>query len=220
MFMDKISPIKENILHFIDNQKIVKEDFYKKTSIAASNFKNPGLKSEIGGDKIVKILSVYPEINPEWLLTGNGEMLKEDVLPIAKKSNSQTEGIPLIPLSAMGGIATGEISVLELECERYVVPMFTGADYLIPVKGSSMVPKYSSGDVVACKRIPMRDIFFQWNKVYVLDTDQGPIIKRVGKSEKENSVKIISENPKYEPFDLKLSQIYAVSIVIGVIRLE
>lgn len=74
--MDKISPIKENILYYIDNQNIKKEDFYKKTGISASNFKGPGLKSEIGGDKIVKILSIYDNISSEWLLTGQGEMLK------------------------------------------------------------------------------------------------------------------------------------------------
>ena len=76
--MGKISTIKENILLFIENQRIVKEEFYNKTDIAASNFKGKGLKSEIGGDKIVKILSVYPEINPTWLLTGQGSMLLEE----------------------------------------------------------------------------------------------------------------------------------------------
>lgn len=35
----------------------------------------------IGSDKIENILNAYPEINPEWLLTGRGEMLraKEDM---------------------------------------------------------------------------------------------------------------------------------------------
>lgn len=83
-----------------------------------------------------------------------------------------------------------------------------------------MIPKYNSGDVVACKRVPMQDIFFQWNKVYVLDTNQGAIIKRVAKSEQEGCIKIVSENPNYEPFDLHLSQIYSIAIVIGVVRQE
>jgi hypothetical protein len=68
--------IKERILFYIESQNIIKANFFKKTDIAASNFKGSGLKSEIGGDKIVKILSEYPDLNPEWLLTGEGEMLK------------------------------------------------------------------------------------------------------------------------------------------------
>lgn len=161
------------------------------------------------------------ELNPEWLLTGEGNMLKEhNNLPIAVKTYNPDEGIPLIPTEAMGGVASGEVSVLELDCERYVIPMFKGADFLIPVKDSSMIPKYNSGDIVACKKVPMQDIFFQWNKVYVLDTNQGAIIKRVAKSEEKDCIKIVSENPNYEPFDLHLSQIYSIAIVIGVVRQE
>jgi hypothetical protein len=76
--MDKNLTIKDKILYFIENQNIKKEDFYKITGISASNFKGLGLKSEIGGEKIVKILTCYPFLNPEWLLTGNGSMLKEN----------------------------------------------------------------------------------------------------------------------------------------------
>ena len=217
----KISNIKERILEISDYKGIGKEKFIENFGMTYGNFKGKQKLTSLNSDFLDKILSEIPEINAEWLLTGKGSMLKEEQgsnLPVATRAEEQ-EGIPLIPTDAMAGIANGEISILELDCERYVIPMFRGADYLISVKGSSMIPKYSSGDVVACKRVPMQDIFFQWNKVYVLDTNQGAIIKRVAKSE-EDHIKIVSENPKYEPFDLHLSQIYAISIVIGVVRLE
>lgn len=168
-----------------------------------------------------KVFLKCESLNPEWLLTGEGNMLKEhNNLPIAVKTYNPDEGIPLIPTEAMGGVASGEVSVLELDCERYVIPMFKGADFLIPVKGSSMIPKYNSGDVVACKKIPMQDLFFQWNKVYVLDTNQGALIKRIHKGPDNEHITLISENEKYTPFNLHLSQIYSVAIVVGVVRLE
>lgn len=139
---------------------------------------------------------------------------------IAKPATNPNEGIPLIPFEAMAGALTSEQTVLEYECERYVVPAFKGADFLIPVKGSSMYPKYSSGDIVACQRISMNDLFFQWNKVYVIDTNQGPLIKRIKPGSDKNHVLIVSDNEKYEPFELPYSAIYAVALVIGVIRLE
>lgn len=83
-----------------------------------------------------------------------------------------------------------------------------------------MVPKYNSGDLVACKKLVVSDIFFQWNKVYVLDTEQGALIKRVKKSVKESHIQLVSDNASYDPFDLHLSKIYAVALVVGVIRLE
>ena len=129
------------------------------------------------------------------------------------------EGIPLIPVEAMAGFGTGEFQILEYDCDRYVVPLFKEAEFLIPVRGSSMYPKYSSGDIVACKKIPI-DTFFQWNKVYVIDTEQGALIKRVKKGSDSNHILLISENEKYEPFEVPRSSINSLAIVVGVIRLE
>lgn len=138
----------------------------------------------------------------------------------ARIATQPGEGIPLIPFEAMAGALTCEQTVLEYECERYVVPMFKGADFLIPVKGSSMYPKYSSGDIVACQRVSMSDLFFQWNKVYVIDTNQGALIKRIKPGSDQEHVLIVSDNEKYDPFELPLAAIHAVALVIGVIRLE
>ena len=187
-------------------------------------------------------------ISAEWLLMGNGDMMTDmfefrkvpmafhcdpsryekeqegtpidDSKPIAHLATSQNEGIPLIPIEAMAGALTCEQTVLEYECERYVVPMFKGADFLIPVKGSSMYPKYSSGDIVACQRVSMSDLFLQWNKVYVIDTNQGALIKRIKPGSDKEHVLIVSDNEKYDPFELPLAAIHAVALVIGVIRLE
>ena len=164
-------------------------------------------------------------ISPSWLLTGEGPMLLDSpqpqpVLTALKVSADEKSGIPLIPVDAMAGALTDEKTVLEYECERYVVPAFKGADFLIPVKGSSMYPKYSSGDIVACQRVPMSDLFFQWNKVYVIDTNQGALIKRIKPGSDKGHVLIVSDNEKYDPFELPYAAIHAVALVIGVIRLE
>ena len=54
----------------------------------------PTLKACVDGsnkpsfDTIGKLLSVYPEINPTWLITGKGEMiLSEDIVELTKKLN-------------------------------------------------------------------------------------------------------------------------------------
>lgn len=36
---------------------------------------------DVGVEKVAKILYTYPEINPEWLVTGNGEMIKQQSSP-------------------------------------------------------------------------------------------------------------------------------------------
>lgn len=178
----------------------------------------------LSASTILLIKQVIPEIDFDWLLTGEGPMLKSDKskesLPVASPTDNPEEGIPLIPVSAMAGALSGEQTVLEYECERYVVPVFKGADFLIPVKGSSMYPKYSSGDIVACKRVSMSGLFFQWGKVYVIDTDQGGLIKRIKRGSDPDHILIVSDNESYEPFELPLSSVHSVAIVLGVIRLE
>ena len=82
-----------------------------------------------------------------------------------------------------------------------------------------MYPKYNSGDLVACRKVPLNR-FCQWNKIYVLDTEEGALIKRVKRGMDNSHITLVSDNIAYEPFKLHLEKIYAISIVVGVIRLE
>lgn len=215
---DRISTIVEK---FGNGKNTVFASLIGVSEANVRNYKNGVMPK---ADFLEKIARSF-DININWLLTGEGNMLrtesgKEENIPVAHPSDSPMEGIPLIPISAMAGTFTGEQTVLEYECERFVVPTFKGAEFLISVKGSSMYPKYNSGDIVACKRLPMDELFFQCNKVYVLDTDQGPLIKRVKPGSDKEHVLIVSDNERYEPFELPLDRIYHVALVIGVIRLE
>ncbi len=136
-------------------------------------------------------------------------------------SDQQTpKGIPLIPIEAMAGVLSGNSTqIMEQECEHYNIPMFKGAEFLIRISGDSMLPKYYSGDIVACKRLPL-DTFFQWNKVYVVDSEQGVIIKRVRPGHDDKHVVLVSENEAYAPFELSLEKVYSIALVIGVVRAE
>lgn len=225
---------KQGVLNRLKEAYNIQKDTELATllGVSKSTLSNWSSRNTIDYDRV---FSLCEHINIDWLLTGRGSMLKsettppmgdqnspkeEDDRPVAIHTDNPKEGIPLIPINAMAGAMMGEQTVMEYECERYVVPLFKGAEFLIPVKGSSMYPKYSSGDIVACKRIPMTGIFFQWNKVYVLDTNQGALIKRIKKGSDAEHILIVSDNKDYEPFELPIRCINNVAIVIGVIRLE
>lgn len=226
--MDFILTVKERILQFLDEKEISKSLFFSKIGISPSNFKGVGKKSSIGSDFVVKILTEYPELSPEWLMLGEGEMLrgpskqaandpKKEIIP----SHTPQEGIPLIPIEAWAGSLSGEdYSIMEDDCERYVVPSFQDADFLITVRGDSMTPKYYSGDIVACRKVFLSDLWFQWGKVYIIDTNQGSLLKKVRRGSSEETITLVSENPEYEPFELRKDQIFNIAIVQGVIRAE
>lgn len=217
-----ISPIKQRILSFAETLGISKREFYSQIGVSRGTLES---KSSITEDVMARFIARFPQVSPSWLLTGNGNMIlptqnkytKE--LPVAHHTDSE-EGIPLIPINAMAGAFTEDQQIMEYECERFIIPTFKGADFLIGVKGTSMYPRFNSGDIVACKRLNLQDIFFQWNKVYVLDTDQGPLIKRIKPGTDKDHVTIVSDNKEYEPFELAIDHIYHVALVIGVIRVE
>ncbi|ROI02267.1 MULTISPECIES: hypothetical protein [unclassified Chryseobacterium] len=90
--MDKIQTIKERIFFFLERKGIRKETFYKETGMSSSNFKGAALKSDLGVDKLAKILIVYPELkeneNLIWLITGNHEL---NLNPVQKKDQPAAE---------------------------------------------------------------------------------------------------------------------------------
>jgi phage repressor protein C with HTH and peptisase S24 domain len=216
---------RERILQYLNSKGISKYSFYKETGISNGFLDKTGA---IGSDKCEIICSHYSDLNADWLITGEGSMLRnnnykiQDPTPVVNEKKmiyKNPQGIPLIPINAMAGMFNGEIKVLECECERYIIPVFKDAEFLIPMRGSSMMPKYNNGDILACKPLPL-DTFFQWNKVYVIDTDQGALAKRIKKGSAPDTLLIVSDNPEYDPFELPRSAIYHIALVVGVIRLE
>ncbi len=178
---------------------------------------------EIGNEKVSKIIDILPEIDPIWLLTGKGEMLAT-----AKKKENNThipskeikEGIPLLPIEALANMDSENISILQYDCEYFIIPSFKGADFLISVRGGGMSPKYNSGDIVVCAII-RGSKFIQWNKAHVIATkEQGVLIKRIRKSTDDNTILAISDNESYEPFEIPKNEIIGIAIIVGVIRLE
>lgn len=68
--------IMERLKMFIDSQGITIKAFERSIGMSNASFgkslKNGG---NIGSDKVENILQVYPQLNPSWLLTGEGSMI-------------------------------------------------------------------------------------------------------------------------------------------------
>jgi uncharacterized protein YlxW (UPF0749 family) len=72
------SPIKQRILLYADNKGYSKRKIYLDTGIS-----NGVLDKESGltEDNIERFVSTYKDVNIEWLLTGNGDMLRHQDSP-------------------------------------------------------------------------------------------------------------------------------------------
>ena len=169
------------------------------------------------------IISKCDFIDANWLLTGEGKMLKSETTKTETSKEESVKGIPLVNATAIGGYGNNVFSFEERDVkDYYVIPKFKHkqVDFMIEVEGSSMYPKYNSGDVVACRIIKERN-FIQWNKTHVIATrEQGILIKRIKPSDAPNSLLMVSDNESYDPFNVPEEEIEGLAIVVGVIRLE
>ena len=70
--------IKERLIKIAEYQGVSILNFEKICGLNRGNISNMGENSEIGSEKLSKISETFPEINSEWLLTGKGNMLKNE----------------------------------------------------------------------------------------------------------------------------------------------
>ena len=68
-----ISPVKDRILYYIENLSISKREFYSKTGISRGALESP---TGITEDTLAKFIATYPEVSLEWLIRGEGEIVR------------------------------------------------------------------------------------------------------------------------------------------------
>lgn len=121
--------------------------------------------------------------------------------------------VPLLPVSAQGGTLNDfVVSVKDADCEKIISPI-RGADFAMSVAGESMSPEYPSGSKILIKKINER-AFIDWGKVYVLDTENGTVIKKLMPAKEPDKVLCVSINPNYPPFEISFQHIFGVYRVL------
>lgn len=217
-----ISTDKQKIIQYLDFKDISKNKFYKETSFS-NGFLDSGSSFSVENLRI--ILDKYRDLNPEWLLTGVGEMIKKplDKLPIESNNENVRNLIPAVEIETIGGFGSGNFSIDKTDIVGYYdIPLFKNkkVDFICPVRGNSMLPRYQPGDQVACKIIT-ENSFIQWNEIHVVATrEQGILLKRIRKSIREGYLTMVSEDKEYEAFDVPKNEITGIALVVGSIRLE
>lgn len=68
--------IKERVLQLVEYKGFSKEGFFAKIGMSSANFRGDARKTPLNSSAIENILAEIPEINLEWLITGQGEMLR------------------------------------------------------------------------------------------------------------------------------------------------
>lgn len=213
----------KEVISFLKEERVIynESDFAKQIEIGKSFLSDikAGRKA-LSEQLVLKICKIEPRINRTWLLTGEGDMLTgEQAEQTIQSSIDDIHLIPLLPVSAQGGSLNDfVVSIKESSCEKIISPI-KGADYAMSVSGESMAPEYPSGSQILIKRIDEK-AFIDWGRVYVLDTCNGTVIKRLFPSETADKVLCKSINPEFPSFEVSLSDVYAVYRVLMCMSLK
>lgn len=211
--MNESQTIKDRILLFINYLGIGQSKFEKSCGLSNGYINNS--KGNFGAKKINDILKSYPELNHSWLLKGEGEMLLTPEQNAGQKEvlAKKPQEVYLLPMSAQAGSLNDFVaSVYASQCERIISPM-AGAEFALTVAGDSMTPEYPNGAIIFIKRINER-AFINWGNVYVLDTCNGIIVKKVYPTEEVTILQCESINSAYPPFTVNMADIYGMYRVL------
>lgn len=167
--------VKERLIAYLDYKKVSKSDFGR--SIGVSSAYVTSMRKSIDPEKLQSIAKNYPDLNTEWLMTGEGEMLKsapgETYVQPRKK-------IPVYDARTIGGhndtIANPEDNTQVTE-EIDAGDWFPEATAAIHHYGDSMV-EYPSGSILALKRVNDRRLIIN-GRNYVVETTEYRITKQL-----------------------------------------
>lgn len=187
--------IVDRILQLIEFKGINKSRFYKETGL--SNGFLDKVK-DIGASKIEDILNTYDDINPEWLLTGKGYMIKPlhepfEIKEASKESSDdykkifsgqtkseyllrtdirrQEQLVPLFNLEAAAGLVQLFQNDQTTPIDYISIPNLPKCDGAIYVVGDSMYPLLKSGDIVMYKQVQDITNSIFWGEMYILHID-------------------------------------------------
>lgn len=188
----------------------------------------------IGSNVLEKILAVYADLNPVWLLTGNDNMFLSnvEVQPEAIKTyrlktdkNLESQQIPLYDLEAVAGLVPlFANNSAPSPVDHISIPHLPKCDGAIYVTGDSMYPLLKSGDIVLYKEVNDIAGSIFWGEMYLIsidmDGEEYVTVKYIQRASEQGMVRLVSENRHHQDKEIEISKIRALALVKATIRIN
>ena len=180
--------------------------------------------TDIQAKWINRIVENYPAYSIEWLVTGEGEMLKSSkkvqpnhTFQLRTDRPVEDQEIPLYDLSATAGLVAIFSDISQEPADHLRVPNLPAVDGAVYVKGDSMTPLLKSGDIIIYKKMDFSPEGILWGQIYLLSytigSDTYTVVKYIKRSPIEGHVRLVSANEFYEPVDIPSGSVTALALV-------
>lgn len=213
--------VVQRIKDLVNDKAKSKREFAALIGIEQVTFNNYMIgKRSLSYDTVEAILRTFPDISAEWLMRGEGSMLKSEYNE-DKPKISYTTGVPYYNVDFIGGFDL----VLN---DQTVNPeynidfrMYNKADCWCNVTGHSMEPEISQGDIIALKELHDWQTYIPSGEIYAIVTTEQRTIKRVSPGKHEGYILLTPSNPspEYVPQEIPLSIVQRVYRVLGCMKI-
>lgn len=209
--------IKDRLIKFLAHLEIGQGKFEKNCGISngsVNNIKEGGITTQ----KVEKILAAYPELNVDWLITGNGNMLKQaGGLPAV---NYERKGSPYYNVDFIGGF---DILVNDqTRTPDYYIdfePYNRNGVIWCNISGHSMEPEINNGDFIALRKIEDWQNYLTMGEIYAIVTTNGlRTVKRVRKGGTPDSYTLVPSNKDYDEQEIEKRMIMTIFEVMGGVK--
>lgn len=187
-------------------------------------------KTDIQSKWISSLVENYPKYDAGWILTGNGEMLKEgsstQVYSLRSDKTIKHQVIPLYDLEASAGLVQlFQDSSSVTPIDTISIPNLPKCDGALYVVGDSMYPLLKSGDIVMYKQVHDLPNDFFWGEMYLvhidMDGDTYTTVKYIQRSDLSSEhIKLVSYNQHHSPKDIHLSKLRAAALIKASVRIN
>lgn len=213
------------VVNYLLNNDIIasKADLASVLGIKPSKFSEIlNYRMNIGTDLAAILCHTY-NINSNWLLTGEGNMIcakseKEEKIPSANKTY---EGAPYFNVDFIGGFDV-IVNDQTRNPDFYInYPPYNQEGVVwCNLTGHSMEPEISNGDIIALREVTTPIQYLPAGEIYGIVTAEYRTVKRVRLSQKEGYIRLIPSNKseEYCEQEIPISMIIRVYAVLGSIR--
>ena len=157
-----------------------------------------------------KIISAFPEVDKAWLLSGEGEMLKE-ATDVTRPSHRIRYWVDV---DATAGGVTQFDDMMSSQYIDLAIPEFRDCTDAVNLYGDSMLPLYKSGQIIILKE--WKESFIDYGNVYLVVTKKGNrMVKYLRKGSDADHVLCVSENKEFDSFEILMDDILRLYLVKG-----
>lgn len=223
--------VKNRLIKYLNFKGISKSEFGR--SIGVSNAYITSMRKSIQPDKLKAISESYGDLNTNWLLTGEGEMINDKTITTSSvlQNNSEFKTyfketrqvmVPLINIDSVGGIHSQNLitSGEQFVEDQIPFPNPRPDDVAIYQSGDSMSPVIPPGAIMQLRRVDDWREYFGYGNVYVLwlkdDRRITKLVKRYT-ADPQNYIMCCSYNPDADDEELPKSMIREVWKVVNVL---